>query len=267
MIIQQEQYLAKKKITDQQKQYTTEFKVDKFLEVFPDPFSYFEDPKRKCIFNSVAFAFLKRHYNKLGVNTLLHAYEHNKHNLSLTTMTLDKIEPEEKHLTLSFTTADIPLLQEIAFILHREEIRTYLNNLKEKEAVEFQNLKENNGLLECQCCFDNECMPSKCSSCDNGHTFCNACIIKGTEVKLSESETHIHCFVNCKSEFNLSTLQKVLSPTTFSILLKKKQAAEIMAAGLEGLVSCPFCHFASIPPSTDKVFKCLNPECMKESCR
>lgn len=110
-------------------------------------------------------------------------------------------------------------------------------------------------------------MPSKCSSCDNGHIFCNSCIIKGVELKLAESETHIRCFINCTSEFSLSILQKVLSPTTFSILLRKRQEAEIMAAGLKGLVSCPFCHFASIPPPEDKVFKCLNPDCMKESCR
>lgn len=75
------------------------------------------------------------------------------------------------------------------------------------------------------------------------------------------------CFIDCDGEFSLPTLQKVLSPTQFSILIGKKQEAEVIAAGLEGLVSCPFCHFASIPPPEDKVFKCLNPECMKESCR
>ena len=125
----------------------------------------------------------------------------------------------------------------------------------------------NNQLIECECCFDNECVPSKCSSCDNGHIFCNICIITGTNAKISEGITRISCFVNCGSEFSLSVLQRVLKPTTFSILLKKRQADEVVEAGLEGLVSCPFCHFASIPPEGDKIFKCLNPECTKESCR
>lgn len=110
-------------------------------------------------------------------------------------------------------------------------------------------------------------MPSKCSTCDDGHIFCNSCILKGTESQLAQGETRILCFLNCGGEFTIPTLQKVLPPTQFSIFIHKKQEAEVMAAKVEGLVSCPFCHFASIPPPEDKVFKCLNPECMRESCR
>ena len=84
---------------------------------------------------------------------------------------------------------------------------------------------------------------------------------------MADGNTHVECFVSCGAEFSLATLQNVLKPAQFSILLTKRQDAEIRAAGLEGLVSCPFCHFASIPPAEDKVFKCLNQECMKESCR
>lgn len=110
-------------------------------------------------------------------------------------------------------------------------------------------------------------MPSKCSTCEDGHLFCNACIVRGTELILGDGKAHVDCLLKCGSEFPLSVLQQVLPPTKFSILLCKRQEAEVMAAGLEGLVSCPFCHFASIPPPEDRVFRCLNPNCMKESCR
>lgn len=131
----------------------------------------------------------------------------------------------------------------------------------------FINLQANNALVECQCCFDGECMPSQCLTCSKGHIFCKSCIKLGSATKIGEGQTQFPCFVDCKGEFTLPVLQKVLEPTTFSILLRKRQEEEVKAAGLEGLVSCPFCHFASIPPPEDKVFKCLNPECMKESCR
>lgn len=62
-----EQYLEKRKITEQQKQYTTDFRIDKFLEIFPCPFTHFRDPKRQCSFNTIAFEFLKFYYNKLKV--------------------------------------------------------------------------------------------------------------------------------------------------------------------------------------------------------
>lgn len=110
-------------------------------------------------------------------------------------------------------------------------------------------------------------MPNKCAKCIAGHVFCFDCIVRGAESVLADGKTEVKCFTECDSEISLATLQISLSPTTFSVLLKKRQAAEVEAAGIEGLVSCPFCTFASIPPAEDKVFKCLNPECMKESCR
>lgn len=62
-----QQYLAKKKLTEQQKQYTTDFQVQQFLEIFPDPVAHFENANRKCQFNRHAFDFLKHHFNKIRV--------------------------------------------------------------------------------------------------------------------------------------------------------------------------------------------------------
>jgi hypothetical protein len=61
--------------------------------------------------------------------------------------------------------------------------------------------------------------------------------------------------------------QAVLKPSVFSTMLRRKQLEEVKAAGIEDLETCPFCDFASIPPIEDKVFHCLNPDCMRESCR
>lgn len=53
----------------------------------------------------------------------------------------------------------------------------------------------------------------------------------------------------------------------FSKVALKKQVEEVKAAGIEDLETCPFCDFVTIPAREDKLFRCLNPECMKESCR
>lgn len=66
-----EQYLAKKKITEQQKQYTTDFKIQQFLELFPDPFSHFENATRQCKFNPHAVDFLKYYFSKIRVYNCL----------------------------------------------------------------------------------------------------------------------------------------------------------------------------------------------------
>ncbi|KYN05268.1 hypothetical protein ALC62_03791 [Cyphomyrmex costatus] len=237
------QYLAKMKITQQQEQYTTDFQVKQFLEIFPDPFAHFEDDKRKCEFNPHAVDFLKYYFSKLRIKTLVNSYSQNMNNLK-----------------------DIPFLQECAFIQHKTELRKYLDDVKATEQQEFNELKAKKTLLECQCCYD-EYIPSKCSKCEDGHIFCNSCINKSTDMVLADGNTRVDCLLQCGREFSLSVLQQVLPPTKFSILLCKQQEAEVLAAGIHGLVSCPFCYFASIPPAEDMIFKCLNPECMKESCR
>lgn len=59
----------------------------------------------------------------------------------------------------------------------------------------------------------------------------------------------------------------VLDSVTFAKLAQRKQIEEIEKANIDGLESCPFCDFATIPDPHDKLFFCLNKDCMKESCR
>ena len=64
------------------------------------------------------------------------------------------------------------------------------------------------------------------------------------------------------------TCQQVLRPSVLSHVLRRKQTEEIQAANIPHLVCCPFCDFATIMEDpNDKIFRCLDPECMKESCR
>lgn len=64
-----------------------------------------------------------------------------------------------------------------------------------------------------------------------------------------------------------ASFQTILKPELFSKVLEANQMEEIRAAGIEDLVQCPFCSYATIMPPEQKVMVCLNPECLKESCR
>ncbi|XP_076649255.1 uncharacterized protein LOC143357015 [Halictus rubicundus] len=264
--ITKKENLRRMKISNYQKQYFSNFNAEMFLELFPDPFQHFENVNRQCKYNSEAIKFLQSRYSDLTETILKTRYKEQKYNLSLTAQVLD-INRLPNTVKLN-TIYDIPLLQECAFILHKGQIRDCMNRIKDKENKEFEKLKKNNELWICENCYDNECMPSKCFTCNDGHIFCKNCINVAVKVELGKGNVHIKCFsLNCNEIFSCSTLQKALPPTQFSVLLSKKQETEVMAAELEGLVSCPFCSFASIPPPDDKVFRCLDPECMKESCR
>lgn len=69
-----EQYLAKIKITEQLKQYTSDFKIEKFLELFPDPYKHFEDSSRKCAYQPIAMEFLKSFFNRIKVPYITHNF-------------------------------------------------------------------------------------------------------------------------------------------------------------------------------------------------
>lgn len=90
------------------------------------------------------------------------------------------------------------------------------------------------------------------------------------QVAIGDGKTQLSCLGSCDENFDLITLQRALHANMFSKWLKKIQLAEVEKADFEGLEKCPFCEFATImehDPEVDKVFKCQNPECGKESCR
>ena len=122
--------------------------------------------------------------------------------------------------------------------------------------------------MECNCCFDDEVLFEDMAACAEGHLFCKECIQRSSSEIIGQAKVKFPCLgADCESQFPTVTLQQVLPHATFSNLLKKVQAEEIMMAAIPGLESCPFCNFATIMPEEDKLFKCLNPECLKESCR
>ncbi|CAG9836615.1 unnamed protein product, partial [Diabrotica balteata] len=97
--------------------------------------------------------------------------------------------------------------------------------------------------------------------------FCKECVKKGVEVGVGRGDTRFPCMADCDSEFSLQTLQMVLPNKLFERLAQKIASEEIRKANVDGLEVCPFCDFATILPDEDKIFKCENPECLKESCR
>ncbi|XP_025831279.1 uncharacterized protein LOC108735577 isoform X2 [Agrilus planipennis] len=269
------EYLRRVKISSQQKQYTTNFTVENFLDVIPDPFTYFKDSSRKSNVKDdgqdirYVIAFLKNKYPQVPVK-IISSMDILKNNLIKICQLLDKAMPmksKRKPVPLPKLLENIPLLQEIAFIHHEEEIHSFIKVQKAKEEQEREIAKQAGLLQTCQCCFDDEVMPKDIAHCNSGCVFCKSCVSKSIEVAFGEGKLQFPCLSTCTSEFSLQTLQNVLNPKIFSKIALKKQVEEVKAAGIEDIESCPFCDFVSIPAKEDKLFRCLNPSCMKESCR
>ncbi|CAG9859328.1 unnamed protein product [Phyllotreta striolata] len=269
------EYLQKQKFSAQCKQYTTEFAVEHFVEVFPDPEGSFKDANRKCVIDEYAKSYISKFFRnrhcKLSVVAIQSVLRKNNYRIMASEEVLREVAPDLKRTRAQQMLVDPPLnvavLQEIAYLAHKEEIETYMKELKEKREAERREAKENGLFQTCQCCYDDEVMPNELFTCPKGCEFCGSCIKKSSEITLGKGEINVKCLNDCIEEFSIAVLQKVLPPKMFSVLAQKKAVAEVKAAGIEDLETCPFCDFASIPNGADRIFRCLNPDCMKESCR
>ncbi|CAH1791817.1 unnamed protein product [Owenia fusiformis] len=159
--------------------------------------------------------------------------------------------------------------KEMLFLQHEEEIKEYFEVQKREKANKFKMAKEKGELHECPCCCEDELLFEELAACEDGCLFCRECIKRSSEENIGSGKIKFPCLTgDCKAQFPTQVLQSVLPSKVFSNLLRKIQEEEIRQADIEGLESCPFCSFATIIDNPDeKIFKCLNPECLKESCR
>ncbi|ESO86150.1 hypothetical protein LOTGIDRAFT_129699, partial [Lottia gigantea] len=141
--------------------------------------------------------------------------------------------------------------------------------IEEEKKLRIDEARKNGELYECGCCFDDEVLFEDMATCADGHLFCKECIRRSTEAAIGDAKVKFPCLTgSCEHDIPLSVLQNIVSPNLFSNILRKLQEEELRLADIPDLVSCPFCSFATVMPDpADKVFKCLNPECLKETCR
>ncbi|XP_054261210.1 uncharacterized protein LOC128985602 [Macrosteles quadrilineatus] len=251
--------------------YTSNFNLGHFLKIFPDPFQYFLDQKRKCKYSAHGFEFMKRRYRCHALKTISLKYKEYEYNLVRTCEFLDAAKPTRvskrtlQEIKMPEET-NLPFLQEACFIEHQIEIKTYLDGLAEAKRVQYEQAEACGELIECGCCYQNVLFED-CTTCNEGHLFCKPCVQKSVEVRIGDALTTFPCLQDCDSHFSLQLLETLVDATMFSRLLQRIQFDEVRAADIEGLEVCPFCDFAIILPPETNIFKCLNPECLRESCR
>jgi TRIAD3 protein (E3 ubiquitin-protein ligase RNF216) len=48
-------------------------------------------------------------------------------------------------------------------------------------------------LMECGCCYDDECLFEEMAACADGHIFCKECIRRSSESAIGEGKTKFLC--------------------------------------------------------------------------
>jgi len=151
-----------------------------------------------------------------------------------------------------------------------DDVWAFIRNSEEQHQQRIEWARAAGILIECKCCYSDDCLEEDMLPCKGGHLFCKECIQRASVVAIGEGQTQLKCLGLCEEDFKLSTLQRALRPIIYAKWLKKIQLDQLEKAGVEGLEQCPFCPFATIMNSTpdeNKIFNCQNPDCAKESCR
>jgi TRIAD3 protein (E3 ubiquitin-protein ligase RNF216) len=106
--------------------------------------------------------------------------------------------------------------------------------------------------------------------CRETHLFCITCMTTYASTLLSEHNPRIQCIdrSGCTALIPESELQRFLPENVVQMWKILSQRKEIMEAGLEGLVECPFCNYmVIIDNKEEKLFRCGNGRCGVVICR
>lgn len=253
------------------RRFVDNFDVKDFLSKIPNPEDHFcrskGDDKIDIQF---VMKFLQSRYPNSSVQDLERIFREKSNNLTNTCVQIDFEARPVEVMDVSFRNENIPesFLLEMVYILRRREIRDYLKQEKELRDLKVAEARKRKDLWPCLCCCEEELLKDEMTFCPNGDFFCIECVTRSVETKLSDADTSFCCLgENCDGEFSLVTLEKILPTKLYAKVLRKKQAAEVTKAKVPGLESCPSCDFAYIPNQYDKIFKCQNPDCRRETCR
>jgi len=163
---------------------------------------------------------------------------------------------------------DIDFYKAYCYLKCETQIRSLQDTLKIEREKVILNAKNEGIIFECQICFDEDCLLTEVVMCEKGCMFCRDCVRRSIEVQIGENINTVTCLANCGESISIPDIQRSLPKRLSEKLFQKKQLEEIQAAGLDDLVQCPACCYATVMPDPeDKVLVCANTECGKSSCR
>ncbi|KAJ4289492.1 hypothetical protein N0V88_006974 [Collariella sp. IMI 366227] len=154
-----------------------------------------------------------------------------------------------------------------------EEQQRILENLRkdQEEKLNWDMAKAEGTLDDCGCCFHEFPRNRMIHCAADAHWFCRKCSRVMAENAIGSSKYELKCMSIDDCDSVLAPYQKTLflDAKTIAALDDLEQETVLRMAGIENLVTCPFCPYAAeYPPvETNKEFRCENYTCGVVSCR
>ena len=74
------------------------------------------------------------------------------------------------------------------------EIQRFLEEKASILARKIEEARKNGFLMECGCCFDDECLVENMVQCVGGHKFCKECVQRASEVAIGNFENIFYVY-------------------------------------------------------------------------
>lgn len=170
--------------------------------------------------------------------------------------------------TLPSSHLDVELQKELEFVKKYELSKTEERDRILALTLNDEQYEEEGQKIECGCCYGDAAFEDMVQ-CLEGHLFCASCLMNyAKEATFGQGKATLVCMSDgCDGTFPMSQLKKALPTNILEKYEDRVQEESLSLAQMEDLVRCPSCDFAAILPPEDKVFKCQNPSCAKETCR
>ena len=83
-------------------------------------------------------------------------------------------------------------MKELQYFQKEPEISRFLEEKSSSLARKIDEARRNGFLMECGCCFDDECLVENMVQCLSGHKFCKVCVQRASEVAIGNFENIIY---------------------------------------------------------------------------
>ena len=259
----------------QKKEVTNEpITIEKLLKKYAgDPESHFLQNTKvfdsRSNYRDKSYAKLVECFRKHKVRTIARVLAKNANHFlpayrELKLIPSDMCGPRARKNVDYYIDSDLDFKEELFFVENEDAIKEHLR----KEENRNKEMIESGGFFECQCCYDDQVILFDVIECELGHMFCTNCVKRGVETQIGQNNNQVTCFTDCKGKFPVSAMKKVLDPNIFTKYCQRTTVEELQAAGIDNIEFCPKCGWPNnIINPDDKIFKCVNEECLKETCR
>ena len=160
--------------------------------MYDDPEAYFMDKTRKVseLYKKHSMNQLKKEFRQISVAVINKVFTSNNGLFVPCVRALKKHTGGKRktrrpdHECPMPTEIDINFLKELQYFQKGPEISRFLEEKSSILARKIEEARKNGFLMECGCCFDDECLVENMIRCVNGHQFCKECVQRASEVAI-----------------------------------------------------------------------------------